>query len=554
MKRATKKSQLMPAKKIPKPPLKKANSRAASSPVLAESSAASAENVGTNVGTATPTHSPTQTENISRPVVRARAKADRARAASAQSATDAPTIARGASATPRGDWPLAQIEKRAVSSLRAYERNARTHTDEQINQIAASLSEWGWTMPVLIDESGMIIAGHARVQAAPRAGYADVPVIVARGWTDAQKRAYVLADNRLAMSAGWDSDLLHLEVSELKLAGFDLNLMGFDSLELKNMLEFGGKPGASQDEVIVPPQNPVSQRGDLWELGNHRLMCGDSTNVADVARLMDGDKTALFSSDPPYSVDYTGDNRPIHKGKASGKDWSNVYKEIEIKDFDAFFDGLFAAWNPYCVDGVAIYIWHAHVLQGELHAAFLRAGYLPHQCIVWKKPCATFTHAFFRQGHDPCLFGWRQGHKPKHGVQQLTTIWECDWDGKKRVTDNQHPTQKPTQIFELPIELHTKPGDVVIEPFSGSGSNLIAAEKLSRKCRAMEISPAFVDVGVVRWERYTGKVARLAGDGRSFKEIATLRGITPIDPATQADESESEEVGAGATVAAEVGE
>ncbi|HYC76721.1 MAG TPA: DNA methyltransferase, partial [Planctomycetota bacterium] len=272
-----------------------------------------------------------------------------------------------------------------------------------------------------------------------------------------------------------------------------------------------------------PPETPVSRRGDLWLLGDHRLLCGDSTSSEDFARLLDGEKAALIATDPPYCVDYTGKDRPIHDGKPSGKDWSHVYREVDIKDLGQFLDSVLRAVLPHVVDDAPVYMWHAHVQQPTIAAAFERHGLLLHQILVWVKPTATFGHSYYRWRHEPCAFGWKKGKKPAHGFGQLDSIWEADWEGKARVVGNEHPTQKPTKLFEIPMEQHTTPGAVVVEPFSGSGSQLIAAEKLGRKCRAMEISPAFVDAAVRRFERASGKKATLAATGRGYAETAEER-------------------------------
>jgi len=269
-----------------------------------------------------------------------------------------------------------------------------------------------------------------------------------------------------------------------------------------------------------PPETPVSRPGDLWILGKHRLLCGDSTNEDDVARLMGDDTAALLSTDPPYCVDYTGADRP----QDSGKDWSSKYREIEIKDLGEFLRAMLKAVLPRTRDSAAIYVWHAHLQYPVIDAVFQQFDILRHQPIIWVKPSSTFTYAYYRWAHEPCLFGWRQGHKPPHYLANgMTSVWEVDWEGKRRVVGNEHPTQKPLRLFEIPMEQHTKRGEVVLEPFSGSGSQLIAAECLRRRCRAMEISPAFVDVAVRRWEQATGKEAVLDGSDQTFAEVAQER-------------------------------
>jgi len=223
-----------------------------------------------------------------------------------------------------------------------------------------------------------------------------------------------------------------------------------------------------------------------------------------------------------HHVNYTGNDRPIHDGKPSGKDWSHVYHEVEIADLGEFLDGTFHACLPHVTKNAGIYIWHAHVQQPVIAAAFERHGLLFHQVIVWVKPTATFGHCFYRWRHEPCAFGWRKGHMPTHGMGKLDTIWEVDWEGKARITTF-HPTSKPARLFEIPIEQHTRPGAVVLEPFTGSGSQVIAAERLGRRCRAMELEPAFVDGTIERWQKATGKTAVLDGTNKTFAQVREER-------------------------------
>jgi DNA modification methylase len=219
-------------------------------------------------------------------------------------------------------------------------------------------------------------------------------------------------------------------------------------------------------------------------------------------------------------VAYTGNDRPIHDGKPSGKDWTHVYREIDIADLGEFLDNALVASLPHLEDDAGIYVWHAHVQQPTIAAAFERHGLLLHQVLVWVKPCATFGHCYYRWKHEPCAFGWKKGNKPRHGVGQLETVWTADWDGKKRITSF-HPTSKPTRLFEIPIEQHTRAGAIVLEPFCGSGSQIIAAEKLRRRCRAIDVQPAFVDGTIQRWQIATGKQATL--DGKTFEAVAAER-------------------------------
>jgi len=335
-----------------------------------------------------------------------------------------------------------------------------------------------------------------------------------------------IALNRTAELADWDDKVLAKLLHDLRDEDA-LDGVGFADKEIDQLIfdmnqsdSFFPYKDADPEE---PPENPVSKPGDMWLLDNHRLLCGDSTNQEDIARLLNGEKAALFSSDPPYAVGYTGKDRPIHNGKPSGKDWSHVYHETDIKDLGEFLDNVFSACLPYVAENSAIYIWHAHVQQPTIAATFEKHGLLLHQVLVWVKPTATFGHSYYRWRHEPCAFGWKKGFKPTHGMGKLDSVLEVDWEGKSRVVGNEHPTQKPLRLFEIPMEQHTKVGDIVLEPFSGSGSQLLAAEKLGRKCRAMEISPTFVDVAVKRWEKATGLEAILDKECLTFGQIAERR-------------------------------
>jgi DNA modification methylase len=397
--------------------------------------------------------------------------------------------------------------------------------DPAVPHVAASLKRFGWQQPIVAKPSGEVIAGNTRLKAAKTLGMAEVPVVRFEG-SALDATAYAIADNRSAEYSTWNNQALAALLEELRnedaLEGVGYSGPDIDALIAE--VQASIRPSQVEDPgPEAPPLVPVSRRGDLWTLGEHRLLCGDSTKAEDVSRVLGGERASLLSTDPPYCVDYTGNDRPIHEGKPSGKDWSAVYHEVDIQDLGAFLDAVFEACLPHLAERTPVYLWHAHVQQPTVAAAFERHGLLLHQVLVWVKPCAVFGHSYFRWRHEPCAFGWVQGKKPEHGVAQLDTVWECDWEGKSRVVGNEHPTQKPTRLFEIPIELHTQPGDVVLEPFSGSGSQLIAAEKLARNCRAVELEPAFVDVAIRRWEKATGKSALL--DGKPYAAVAAERGV-----------------------------
>ena len=392
------------------------------------------------------------------------------------------------------------IVHRPVSSLKPYDSNPRVN-DGAVDAVAQSLAEFGWRQPIVVDEEGVVIVGHTRLKAALKLGMVEVPVHVAAGLTPEQARAYRIADNQTATIADWDLDLLHNEIAALKALDIDLSLLGFDDEKLAELLSPAGTDGEDPDEVPPAPDEPVTQPGDLWILGEHRLLCGSSTNPADVDRLMDGKKAALCATDPPYLVNYTGE-----RVGDSGKDWSDSYREVDIEDAGAFFTSLFTQMLRVIAPHAAIYCWHAHKRQAEIAGVWKALGILDHQQIIWCKPSPVFGSVFYHFKHEPCMMGWVQGSKPPHdGSHEYTSVWEIDWEGKSRVVGNEHPTQKPVEIFARPIRKHTRRGDIVYEPFSGSGSQIIAAEKEGRRCRAMELEPRFVDVAVRRWEKFTGK-------------------------------------------------
>jgi DNA modification methylase len=396
--------------------------------------------------------------------------------------------------------------------------------DTGVPHVAASIRRFGWQQPIVAKRSGEVIAGNTRLKAAMQLGLSAVPVI----WFDGSEldaTAYSIADNRTHEFASWDENAL-AKILEALRAEDSLDGIGFSSDDIDELLQKleNELPARDVDDQgpEEPPENPITRAGDLWILGEHRLLCGDSTKRDDIERLLAGEQAVLLATDPPYCVNYTGNDRPIHDGKPSGKDWTHVYREVDIKDLGAFLDQVFVAVLPKLAPHSPMYVWHAHVQQPTIAAVFERHGLLLHQVIVWVKPCAVFGHSYYRWRHEPCAFGWKQGEKPQHGIGQLDTVWEADWDGKARITTF-HPTSKPTRLFEIPIEQHTQVGDIVLEPFCGSGSQIIAAEKLRRRARAMELEPAFVDGTILRWQKATGGEAILESTGQTYAQVASAR-------------------------------
>jgi DNA modification methylase len=409
-------------------------------------------------------------------------------------------------------WPADKIERRAVSALVPYARNARTHSDAQVAQIAASINEWGWTVPILVDEFGGIIAGHGRVLAARKLGIADVPVMVAAGWTEAQKRAYVIADNKLALNAGWDDDLLRVEADELRGLDFDLELTGFSLDEIDALLADGSAGLTDEDAVPAPPIEPVSKSGDLWVLGPHRLLCGDATVATDVERLLAGPKPHLLVSDPPYGVDYdpkwrneAGVSTTKRTGKVANDDRAD-WRE---------------AWALF--PGDVAYVWHAAIHATTVAESLTACGFDIRAQIVWSKSRFALGRGDYHWQHEPCWYSVRKGTNSHwQGARDQSTLWSIAPAGAEDAATI-HGTQKPVEAMRRPIVNNSERGDLIYEPFCGSGTTLIAAETVGRVCCAMELDPAYCDVIVQRWQAFTGKGAVLEPDGRTFDETAAER-------------------------------
>ncbi len=408
-------------------------------------------------------------------------------------------------------WPADKVERRSVSSLIPYARNARTHSDAQVAQIAASIKEWGWTSPVLIDPTGSIIAGHGRVMAARKLGLTEVPVMVAEGWTDAQKKAYVLADNQLALNAGWDAALLSLELKELNAEGFSLDLIGFDDKVLAGLLLDESAGLTDPDDTPEAPENPVSVAGDVWVMGKHRLMCGDSTSIQALETLIGPIKVDMWLTDPPYNVAYEGKTKDALKIKndAMGDD-----------QFRQFLRDAYVAADAVMKPGAVFYIWHADSEGFNFRGAAKDAGWTVRQCLIWKKQTMVMGRQDYHWRHEPCLYGWKDGAGHLWAAdRKQTTILEFD----RPFRNNEHPTMKPVALFEYQMLNNTKGGDLVLDSFGGSGTTLIAAEKNGRFARLMELDPKYCDVIVKRWQEYTGQQAILEGENKTFAEVQKQR-------------------------------
>lgn len=411
-------------------------------------------------------------------------------------------------------WPADAVSRHPVEGLIPYAANARTHSAEQVGEIARSIEAFGFTVPVLVDEAGGIIAGHGRVMAAKKLGLADVPVMVASGWTDEQKRAYVLADNKIALNAGWDDDLLKAELAALSAANFDLGLTGFDAADLAG-LGMGPVRG-DPEETPEPPKIPVSQLGDIWLLGNHKVLCGDSTSADAVAQLLGDAKPHLMVTDPPYGVNYDPDWRN-RADRANGKPYGARAVGLVQNDDRADWTEAYRLFPG----GVA-YVWHPPgARQVEFFNSLVAADFEIRMQVIWAKQQFPIGRGNYHVQHEPCWYAVRKGSTAHwQGSRKESTLWEID---KPVKSETGHSTQKPIECMRRPILNNSETGDAIYDPFLGSGTTLIAAEMEVRKCFGLELDPVYVDVIVQRWESFTGRIARLEADGRAFSEVAAER-------------------------------
>jgi len=387
------------------------------------------------------------------------------------------------------------------------------------------MREWGWTNPILVDETGMIIAGHGRVMAARKLGITDAPVMVASGWTEAQKRAYVIADNKLALNANWDMASLRIEVDELGDLGFDLGLMGFDDTELAGLrLDQSGL--TDPDDVPPAPVNPVSRKGDLWICGNHRLLCGDSTIETDVTRLLAGVKPHLMVTDPPYGVEYDANWRN-EADRANGKPYGARAVGLVSNDERADWSDAWALFP-----GDVAYVWHADRHASVVQTSLETAGFQLRSQIIWAKTRLILSRGHYHWQHEPCWYAVRKSGKGHwHGDRSQTTLWTIEHPK----SETGHSTQKPVECMRRPIVNNSSPGQAVYEPFCGSGTTMIAAEMEGRHAYCIEVSEAYCDVIVKRWQAFTGKDATLDGDGRTFQELSDYRYDAKKDSAESYD-------------------
>lgn len=426
----------------------------------------------------------------------------------------------------RPPWPADQVERRDVDSLLAYALNSRLHSPEQVEQIATAIREFGWTIPILIDEGGVIIAGHGRVLAAAKLGITRVPVMTATGWTEAQKRAYRIWDNQAVILGAWDTDALQIELKALATEGYDLALTGFDDVHLASFL--AGAGGVDPDKAPEPRPEAVTVHGDLWLLGKHRLMCGSATIKMDVDKLLAGDKPALCVADPPYGVDYD----PNWRNRVRRQDGSLVGAKatgMVSNDHEADWTD---AWRLY--PGDVIYCWHGGLLSGVSQAALEDAGFLVRAQIIWAKQQMVIGRGDYHWQHEPCWYAVRKG-KPGRwaGDRKQATVWEIDApSGWRQVTEGpdahtMHSTQKPIECMRRAIVNSSRGGEAVYDPFIGSGTTLVACELTARQSLGMDLDPVYIDVAIRRWQDYTKKEAIHAALGVTWAAVAAARGKAP---------------------------
>ena len=410
-------------------------------------------------------------------------------------------------------WLANKIEQWPTAKLLPYARNSRTHSPEQVAQVAASIVEFGFTNPILCGADGVIVAGHCRLLASQKLGLEFVPVVVLDHLTPTQRRALVIGDNRTAELAGWDDAMLRVELDALRDDDFDLSLTGFDADALADLFEGeeGGDTGQTGDDEVPESQDAVISRpGDVWLLDGHRVLCGDATDAASYTVLMAGQKADMTFTDPPYSVNYAnsakdkmrGTNRPILNDNLG-------------EDFEPFLKAALTPMLAHCAG--AVYIAMSSSELDVLQSAFREAGGKWSTFVIWAKNTFTMGRSDYQRQYEPILYGWPEGGKHHWcGDRDQSDVWQI----KKPHKNDLHPTMKPVELVERAIRNSSKPGNTVLDPFGGSGTTLIAAEKSGRQAFLIELDPKYVDVIVRRWQDWTGKLATRESDGAAFDDLA----------------------------------
>ena len=425
---------------------------------------------------------------------------------------------------PTKNWPAAKTEMWALERIIPYDKNPRLHSPEQIDLIAKSMLDDGVTAPILVDEDGIIIYGHGRRMGAEKNAFKHYPVVVARGWSEEKKRAYRIKDNSYALLSTWSPELLRVELNELSVAGYDMPLLGFDQVQLVSFLSVPS--GTDPERTPEFPAKPISRIGDLWQLGKHRLLCGDSTKPEDVERVLDGKRPNLLVSDPPYGVEYNANWRNetgiAEDGSLQRLKTGRVRKSIGAKAIGKVENDDRSDWSEAwkLFPGNIAYCWHADRRASDVDISFRAAGFEVRCQIIWNKGRMIIGRGDYHWAHEPCWYLVRKGSPGKWaGDRKQTTMWDIE----HRASETGHSTQKPIECMRRPIQNNSKPGDYVYEPFSGSGTTIIASEMMNRYCLAIELAPNYVDVAVQRWQDFAKGEATLAGDGRTFAQIAKER-------------------------------
>jgi DNA modification methylase len=405
------------------------------------------------------------------------------------------------------------IERWPLERLIPHARNARTHSEEQVAQIAGSIVEFGFVNPVLVGDDGVIVAGHGRVMAARKLGLSEAPVIVLSHLTPTQRRALMIADNQIATNAGWNDQMLAAELAALREEAFDLDLLGFDEAEIDRLLAGAGDEAADLDEAPEPPAEPVSRPGDLWICGEHRVLCGSATVLADVEKVLGGELADMAFTDPPYNVNYA--NTP--KDKLGGKN-RPILNDALGEDFGALLYD--ACVNILTLTKGAVYICMSSSELDRLQQAFREAGGKWSTFVIWAKNTFTLGRSDYQRQYEPILYGWKDGTDHYWcGARDQGDVWFFDKPHKNDL----HPTMKPVALVERAIRNSSKSRDIVLDPFGGSGTTMIAAEHAGRRARLVELDPKYVDVIVQRWQSHAGGKAILACNERSFNDIAVER-------------------------------
>ena len=406
-----------------------------------------------------------------------------------------------------------EVALRPIQQIVPYARNARKIPQQAIDKVAASIREFGWRQPIVVDEHDVVVAGHTRLLGAQKLGLKEVPVHVAEGLTDAQIKAYRLMDNRSHQESAWDDSLLGIELGELRDLSVDLSLTGFDSTELDDLFSLtGGKEGLIEDDEAPDlPEKPISQSGDLWICGPHRVLCGDATRREDLDRLLRGDRADLVFTDPPYNVAYQGythDKLTIQGDK------------MQPAEFAAFLERAFGCYRSGVKPGASLYVCHASSCQREFQNAIEGAGFEVRCQIIWAKNTFAWGHGRYKFQHEPIFYCHVAAQSDAwYGDKTQSTLWH----EKKPAANRLHPTMKPVELIERALLNSSKSGDLVLDLFGGSGSTMIACEKRCRAARLAEIDPRYTDVIVRRWQEFTGSRAVFEGTGQAFSDVEQER-------------------------------